>query len=126
MSDPMERSGENGRDSFEAGKSGDAVVHVIQDQKGRMLIVLGADADLATALASHIHGPTEEERIEALRKTLIAGIEKAAPVVREAKLPSSPPLEPIRNTTRATRRNDVCPCGSGRKYKQCCLRRATR
>jgi len=20
-------------------------------------------------------------------------------------------------------RNDPCPCGSGRKYKQCCLRR---
>ena len=22
-----------------------------------------------------------------------------------------------------TRRNDLCPCGSGRKYKHCCLRR---
>ena len=24
----------------------------------------------------------------------------------------------------ATGRNDPCPCGSGRKYKQCCLRTA--
>ncbi|MFN2110965.1 MAG: SEC-C metal-binding domain-containing protein [Anaerolineae bacterium] len=23
------------------------------------------------------------------------------------------------------RRNDPCPCGSGRKFKRCCARRAT-
>ena len=28
---------------------------------------------------------------------------------------------PIRSTAPAVGRNDPCPCGSGKKYKQCCL-----
>jgi preprotein translocase subunit SecA len=31
-------------------------------------------------------------------------------------------LEPIRNREPRVGRNDPCPCGSGKKYKQCCLR----
>jgi uncharacterized protein YecA (UPF0149 family) len=31
-------------------------------------------------------------------------------------------IEPIRNEARVGR-NEACPCGSGKKYKQCCLRR---
>ena len=31
--------------------------------------------------------------------------------------------EPIRNTGVKVGRNDPCPCGSGKKYKQCCLRK---
>lgn len=27
----------------------------------------------------------------------------------------------VRNQARAVGRNDRCPCGSGRKYKHCCL-----
>jgi len=27
----------------------------------------------------------------------------------------------IKNTKEATGRNEKCPCGSGKKYKQCCL-----
>lgn len=30
------------------------------------------------------------------------------------------PNEPVRNTTPRVGRNDPCPCGSGKKYKQCC------
>jgi Protein of unknown function (DUF1186)/SEC-C motif len=29
--------------------------------------------------------------------------------------------EPIRNPMRGVGRNDPCPCGSGKKYKKCCL-----
>jgi len=32
-------------------------------------------------------------------------------------------LEPIRNMGPRVGRNDPCPCGSGKKYKQCCLRK---
>ncbi|MBN1854905.1 MAG: SEC-C domain-containing protein [Pirellulales bacterium] len=32
-------------------------------------------------------------------------------------------LEPIRNREKRIGRNDPCPCGSGKKYKQCCLRK---
>jgi len=33
-------------------------------------------------------------------------------------------LEPIRNLGPKVGRNDPCPCGSGKKYKQCCLRKS--
>jgi preprotein translocase subunit SecA len=32
-------------------------------------------------------------------------------------------LEPIRNLGPKVGRNDPCPCGSGKKYKQCCMRK---
>jgi len=32
-------------------------------------------------------------------------------------------LEPIRNRTERVGRNAPCPCGSGKKYKNCCMRR---
>lgn len=34
---------------------------------------------------------------------------------------SSKPVEPIRNRQRKVGRNDPCPCGSGRKFKNCCM-----
>ena len=33
--------------------------------------------------------------------------------------PLPPPVEPIQSETKP-KRNDKCPCGSGKKYKQCC------
>jgi hypothetical protein len=36
-------------------------------------------------------------------------------------LPLFPPSEPIKNPLRGIGRNDPCPCGSGKKYKKCCL-----
>ncbi|MBL9081093.1 MAG: SEC-C domain-containing protein [Planctomycetales bacterium] len=35
----------------------------------------------------------------------------------------SGPVEPIRNHGPQVGRNDPCPCGSGKKYKQCCMRK---
>jgi preprotein translocase subunit SecA len=33
-------------------------------------------------------------------------------------------LEPIRNLEPKVGRNDPCPCGSGKKFKQCCMRKS--
>lgn len=33
--------------------------------------------------------------------------------------PLPPPIEPI-HSDKKPNRNDPCPCGSGKKYKQCC------
>jgi preprotein translocase subunit SecA len=49
--------------------------------------------------------------IEQQQQAAIAGTETAAK------------LEPIRNMTPRVGRNDPCPCGSGKKYKQCCGRK---
>jgi len=35
-------------------------------------------------------------------------------------------LEPIRNRAQRVGRNDPCPCGSGKKYKRCCLNKVSR
>lgn len=43
--------------------------------------------------------------------------QKQLPGEDEEALP--PPVEPIR-TDAKPRRNDPCPCGSGKKYKHCC------
>jgi len=37
-------------------------------------------------------------------------------------IPLPPPPETIRKEETKPRRNDPCPCGSGKKYKQCCLK----
>ena len=34
--------------------------------------------------------------------------------------------EPIRNRSAKVGRNDPCPCGSGKKYKNCCMRMGVR
>lgn len=34
---------------------------------------------------------------------------------------SSAPLKPLQNPLRGVGRNDPCPCGSGKKFKKCCL-----
>ncbi|MCA9105298.1 MAG: SEC-C domain-containing protein [Planctomycetales bacterium] len=36
--------------------------------------------------------------------------------------PADELVEPIRNVQPKVGRNDPCPCGSGKKYKQCCLK----
>jgi hypothetical protein len=36
-------------------------------------------------------------------------------------VPTFPLVEPVTNAYRHVGRNDPCPCGSGRKFKRCCL-----
>jgi preprotein translocase subunit SecA len=50
--------------------------------------------------------------------------EKAADLAVAEKAGSEPPrVETIRNRTERAGRNDPCPCGSGKKYKNCCMRK---
>ncbi len=42
---------------------------------------------------------------------------KQLPTDDEPQLPE--PVEPI-HTEKQPKRNDPCPCGSGKKYKHCC------
>jgi len=47
---------------------------------------------------------------------------KGLPGEDDAPLPPAP--ETIRKSAKQPSRNDPCPCGSGKKYKQCCARKA--
>ena len=51
---------------------------------------------------------------------IVDGDQQAAVAASE----NGAPVEPIRNHGPTVGRNDPCPCGSGKKYKQCCLRTA--
>ena len=55
-----------------------------------------AEAESAAQLAAQQAGPAEAQRSEPAR------------------------AEPIRNMAQRVGRNDPCPCGSGKKFKNCC------
>jgi uncharacterized protein YecA (UPF0149 family) len=50
-----------------------------------------------------------------------AEYKKQLPADDEPPLP--PPVEPIHRASAEIGRNDPCPCGSGKKFKQCCLKK---
>ncbi len=52
-------------------------------------------------------------------RELAAVIRSERQVARQVARPPFPPPEPARRGTPG--RNDPCPCGSGRKFKRCCL-----
>ena len=60
-------------------------------------------------------GPGEEKFHRARDKA--ANHNRQLPTEDDPQLP--PPVEPIRSEAKV-KRNDPCPCGSGKKYKQCC------
>ena len=43
--------------------------------------------------------------------------------VRDLRPMLEAPAAPIINRGEKVRRNDPCPCGSGKKYKKCCLKK---
>jgi preprotein translocase subunit SecA len=62
--------------------------------------------------ATHAEAPgATEEFAESQQQTSAANQGDAKP-------------EPIRNRGERTGRNDPCPCGSGKKYKHCCMRKS--
>ncbi|EPV7324842.1 MULTISPECIES: YecA/YgfB family protein [Klebsiella] len=89
----------------------------------------GLPAELQAELdAIALHGT--EERFEALdelsAEEFIASVERIRPAAlalynywTEHAQPAQV-QQPIRNESKVGR-NDPCPCGSGKKYKQCCL-----
>jgi preprotein translocase subunit SecA len=61
--------------------------------------------------AVHEAAPRAIDSMRAQQDAAIAGSQQS-----QAK------KEPIRNRTQKVGRNDPCPCGSGKKYKNCCMR----
>ncbi len=68
-----------------------------------------------------------DDMIEEIRETtvrrLLTGIPTARPIVRKRvahEVKGPVPHITVRREVRLPGRNDPCPCGSGRKYKECC------
>lgn len=62
-------------------------------------------------------GPNPSERKFLERNEKDREYKKQLPGEDEEPLP--PPVEPIHADAKP-KRNEPCPCGSGKKYKQCC------
>jgi uncharacterized protein len=75
-----------------------------------ILAVAEAAPDGATRFREHGLGYIED---------LVAELDEALASDEESE-----PGEPLRNPLREVGRNDPCPCGSGKKFKKCCLGKA--
>ena len=80
---------------------------------------LGSRWQLDRARTIH-EAPTEAEPA-AVAGSRIRAQQEAA--IAASKGPSDRKAEPLRNTSKKVGRNDPCPCGSGKKFKACCMRK---
>ncbi len=71
-------------------------------------------------------------REETIRRMFLVQLRPTQEVRREkvaketgtaAASPSQVKKQPVRNTARKVGPNDPCPCGSGKKYKKCCMQK---
>lgn len=67
--------------------------------------------------------PTIEEMIEAYQRMIMDYVDKNPEAVRTkaARQALGLTMKPYVREGSKTQRNDPCPCGSGKKYKRCCL-----
>ena len=80
---------------------------------------LGSRWQLDRARTIH-EAPTNGEPAAVAGSNIRAQQEAA---IAASKGPSDRKAEPVRNTGRKVGRNDPCPCGSGKKFKACCMRK---
>ncbi len=80
---------------------------------------LGSRWQLDRARTSHESAPSEPAAVAGSR---IREQQEAAISASKGSGGENKP-EPLRNTGRKVGRNDPCPCGSGKKFKACCMRK---
>jgi SEC-C motif-containing protein len=125
------------RARFSAHATGDAAfLHRTYRPTARIPFVPGADAPSTqwTRLVIHSHTPgpaRDTAHVDFSAYGTEAGVEhvlheKAEFVREDGEWIYTRPLRegpaPYREPAKKPGRNDPCPCGSGKKYKQCCLR----
>ena len=62
-----------------------------------------------------------DEEIEKLQKAIKPNVLAIHAYWLRQRFATHPQTKPLRHDERHVGRNDPCPCGSGKKYKQCCL-----
>ena len=75
-----------------------------------------------TKMLTHVK-KVEDQRLDKKQKIQITSASQEELKFPEEKQINNPKIEkaqPIVNTDKKVGRNDPCPCGSGKKYKQCC------
>lgn len=67
--------------------------------------------------------PLLTEDREGLVATMMVGLEDIYDYFAPMREASAPSVQPFVRSDPKVGRNESCPCGSGKKYKQCCLRK---
>lgn len=93
-----------------------AFLESLAPQRGVPAEVHAKVPDLVAAFLGYLEGEGRLGGGRAMGVTLKAMRE------RYAELAAAKP-KPIKNKASKLGRNDPCPCGSGKKYKKCCLRK---
>jgi preprotein translocase subunit SecA len=83
------------------------------------LISLGARWQLDRAQSIHESAPAAEAVAASSADGGIRAQQEAAIAASKGERKA----EPVRHTARKVGRNDPCPCGSGKKFKACCMRK---
>jgi len=102
----------------------DANAHPHVSYDGRVAVVHNGIIEnfqqLRAELADHGVTPVSQTDTEVAAHQLALEIEANLPAIYRYWLPlRKPAVETIRNEGPKTGRNDDCPCGSGKKFKQC-------
>ncbi len=79
------------------------------------------DPEFIKGLLDHLRRDPNSTSV-GIAKTLQGVQRKLRDLVR-AEDPNARVNDTVRRETKRVGRNDRCPCGSGKKYKQCCLRK---
>ncbi len=123
--DPKVEYKREGMKIFESmwGGVGDKVTDLVfrmEQVDPEFLNYLGARWQLDRAKTIHAAAPPTESPAEVAVGSNVRAQQDAA-IAGSQKSEKKP--EPLRNTGKKVGRNDPCPCGSGRKYKVCCMRK---
>ncbi|MGD8570027.1 MAG: UPF0149 family protein [Gammaproteobacteria bacterium] len=62
-----------------------------------------------------------EDEVDNIRNAITPNVREIHAYWLARRENSGPSHSPVRNTEPRVGRNDPCPCGSGKKYKKCCL-----
>ncbi|MGE3819918.1 MAG: SEC-C metal-binding domain-containing protein, partial [Isosphaeraceae bacterium] len=87
------------------------------------LSYLGARWQLDRAQTIHQSAPSELATAAAPAAGSVRAQQDAAIAASQHQGEGETKREPVRNTGRKVGRNDPCPCGSGKKFKACCMRK---
>ena len=91
---------------------------------GRLLEDLSDPEAFAELMAAAEAAPDDPARFDELGLFAFGSAAGELETVLALSEDESEPGEPLRNPLRDVGRNDPCPCGSGKKFKKCCLQAA--
>jgi uncharacterized protein len=102
---------------------------VIASEDARALVVMIFSLEQSDDVHHHPDSPfrkLSKDRLEHVRRTVLEELPDLVPALHDfartlGGAKAEPVQEPYVRWVRKVGRNDPCPCGSGRKYKACCL-----